>query len=288
MAGLVGTDGVEVAEQGHVQGGVCLADIGQDALGHGLRGAIGVGGGTHGEVLGDGHTGRVAVNGGRGAEDKVLAAVAAHHIQNDQGAVEVVIVVFNGLGDTLAHSLVGCKLDDRGDIRALGEDLLHILMLGHIGLIEAEVLARDLLDPLQHHRRSVIVVIGHHHIVASVQQFNAGVAANVASAAGNQNCHCKNLSLVTIVAFFVRALPLLPKEYRFLHAESSTAHFMRLDSCCIFFRTMMKPQIFLHPAHGGKTLFVQMRERSPGTQKWPPGRAAIPFSLFKGVRTGVR
>lgn len=106
--------------------------------------------------------------------------------------------------------------------------------------------------------------------------------------AGNQNCHCKNLSLVTIVAFFVRALPLLPKEYRFLHTESSTAHFMQLDSCCIFFRTMMEPQIFLHLAHGGKTLFVQMRERSPGTQKWPPGRAAIPFSLFKGVRTGVR
>ena len=131
--------------------------------------------------------------------------------------------------------LVSGKLDDSGDVRALGEDLLHILMLGHIGLIEAEVLARDLLDPLQHHRRSVIVVIGHHHIVASVQQFNAGVAANVASAAGNQNCHCKNLSLVTIVAFFVRALPLLPKEYRFLHTESSTAHFMQLDSCMVWF-----------------------------------------------------
>ena len=157
----MGTDGVEVAEQSHVQGGVSLADIGQDALGHGLRGAVGVGGSTHGEVLGDGHTGGVAVNGGRGAEDKVLAAVAAHHIQDNQGAVEVVIVVFNGLGDTLAHSLVGCKLDDGGDVRALGEDLLHILMLGHIGLIEAEVLARDLLDPLQHHRRSVIVVIGY-------------------------------------------------------------------------------------------------------------------------------
>ena len=113
-AGLVGTDGVEVAQQGHVQAGVGLADIGQDALGEGLGGAVGVGGGTDGEVLGDGHAGGVAVDGGGGAEHEVVAAVAAHHVQNDQGAVEVVVVVFDGLGDALAHSLVGCKLDDRG------------------------------------------------------------------------------------------------------------------------------------------------------------------------------
>ena len=50
-AGLVGADGVEVAQQSHIQGGVRLADIGEDALGHGLGGAVGVGGGTHGEVL---------------------------------------------------------------------------------------------------------------------------------------------------------------------------------------------------------------------------------------------
>ena len=35
-AGLVGTDGVEVPQQGHVQLRVSLADIGQDALGEGL------------------------------------------------------------------------------------------------------------------------------------------------------------------------------------------------------------------------------------------------------------
>ena len=74
QAGLVGTDGVEVAQQGHVQGGVSLADIGQDALGKGLGGAVGVGGGTHGEVLGDGHAGGVAVDGGGGAEHEVAGS----------------------------------------------------------------------------------------------------------------------------------------------------------------------------------------------------------------------
>ena len=193
-AGLVGADGVEVAQQSHVQGGVSLADIGEDALGESLGGAVGVGGGTHGEVLGDRHTGGVAVDGGGRAEHEVVAVVPAHHIQDDQRAVEVIVVVFDGLGHALANGLIGCELDDRRDVGTLGEDLLHILVFGHIGLIEAEVLAGDLLDPLQHHRRSVIVVIGHHHIVASVQQFDAGVAADVACAAGNQNSHVQYLS----------------------------------------------------------------------------------------------
>ena len=131
----MGTDGVEVTEQGHIQSGVSLADIGQDALGKGLGGA-GLSGGTHAKSLGDGHAGGVAVDGGGGAEHEVAAVVAAHHVQNDQGAVEVVVVVLDGLGDAFAHSLIGGKLDDSIDIRALGEDLLHVLVLCHIGLIE--------------------------------------------------------------------------------------------------------------------------------------------------------
>ena len=125
QAALVGTDGVEVAQQRHIQAGVSLADVLQNALGEGLGGAVGVGGSTHGEVLGDGHAGGVAIDGCGRAEHEVVAVVMAHHVQNDQRAVEVIIVVLDGLGHALAHSLVGCKLDDGGDVRALGEDLLH-------------------------------------------------------------------------------------------------------------------------------------------------------------------
>ncbi len=42
QAALVGTDGVEVAQQRHVQAGVRLADVLQNALGKGLGGAIGL------------------------------------------------------------------------------------------------------------------------------------------------------------------------------------------------------------------------------------------------------
>ena len=204
-AGLVGADGVEVAQQRHIQAGISLADILQDTLGEGLGGAVGVGGGTHREVLGNGHAGGVAVDGGGRAEHEVLAAVAAHHIQNDQCAVEVIIIVFDRLGDALAHSLVGRKLDDRGDVRALGEDLFHVLVASHICLIESEVLAGDLLHAVQHHRGSIVVVICHDHVVAGVQKLDAGVAADITGTAGNQNCHSPvplSLIHITVAAGF--------------------------------------------------------------------------------------
>ena len=232
----MGTDGVEVAQQRHIQAGVRLADVLQNALGKGLGGAVGVGGSAHREVLGDGHTGGVAVDGSGGAEHEVMAIMMAHHVQNDQRAVEVIVVVLDGLGHALAHSLVGCKLDDGGDVRALGEDLLHVLAAGHVCLVEAEILAGDLLDPVQNHRRSIIIVICHHDIVASVQQFDAGVAADVAGTAGNQNCHSRVPLSHSISCFFSlrRALPGLLKEYRFLPPTARGAFFIQIYFCCIF------------------------------------------------------
>lgn len=188
----MGADGVEVPQQGHVQGGVGGANVGQDALGKGFGGAIGVGGGAHGEILGDGHSSRVAVDRGGGAEHKVLAAVAAHHVQDHQRAVQVVGVVLDGLGDALAHCLIGGKLDHSVNVRALGKDLLHILLAGHVSLIEAEVLAGDLLHPLQRGVAGVVEVVRHYDVIARVQQLDAGVAADVTSAAGDQNCHNKS------------------------------------------------------------------------------------------------
>ncbi len=183
--------GVEVPQVGLVQAGISFADVGQNPLGEHLGGAVGVGGGADGEVLGDGDAGGVAVDGGRGAEHKVVAVMAAHHVQDGEGAVEVVGVVLDGLLDTLAHGLVGCELDDGGDVRAFGENVLDLLGVGHVRLKEAEVLAGDLFDAVQHDRAGVVEVVCHHNVVACIQQLNAGVTADVAGAARYQNCHNK-------------------------------------------------------------------------------------------------
>mgnify|MGYP002711454677 CR=1 FL=1 len=94
----------------------------------------------------------------------------------------------------LADGLIGCELDDRRDVGTLGEDLLHILVFGHIGLIEAEVLAGDLLDAVEDHRGCIVVIVRHDNVVAGIQELDAGVAADVACAAGNQNSHVQYLS----------------------------------------------------------------------------------------------
>ena len=52
----------------------------------------------------------------------------------------------------------------------------------------------DLLDPVQHHRARIVVVVRHYDVVACVQKFDTGVAADIAGAAGNQNCHSRYLA----------------------------------------------------------------------------------------------
>ena len=195
----MGADGVEVAQHRHIHAGVSLADIGQDALSEHLGGAVGVGGVAGGEVLGDGDAGGVAVDGGRRAEHKVVAVMAAHDVQDGQGAVEVVGIVLDGLVDALAHSLVGRELDDGGDVGALAEDVLDVIGLGHVGFVEAEVLAGDLLDAVQHHRAGVVKVVRHDDVVPCVQQLDAGVAADVSGAARYQNCHNKPSSRLIVL-----------------------------------------------------------------------------------------
>ncbi len=61
QAALVGTDGVKQRSSATFRLGSALQTSCGITLGKGLGGAVGVGGSAHGEVLGDGHTGGVAV-----------------------------------------------------------------------------------------------------------------------------------------------------------------------------------------------------------------------------------
>ena len=189
QAGFVRTDGVEVAQKGHIQRGIGLAHIFQNALGESLGGAIGVGGAAHGEILTDGHTGRIAIHRCAGGEHKVFAVITAHHIQNVQGAVEVVGIIFNGLGNAFAHSLIGRKLDHRINIGVFGKDLFHLCLIRHVGFHKTEVFACDLLYTAHSLGAGIVKVIRHHNVIPGCEQLNAGVAANIAGAAAYQNCH---------------------------------------------------------------------------------------------------
>ena len=203
-AGGMRTDGVKVAQHGDVERRVGVAAVGEDALGKHLGGAVGVGGGPGGEILGDGHAGGVAVDGGRGGEDEVVAVMTAHDVQDVERAGQVVGVILDGLGDALAHGLVGGELDDAVDVGVGGKDALHRRFVGHVGLDKAEILAGDLFDAGQRFGAGVVEVIRHDDVVPCGQKLHAGVAADVAGATAYQNCHADRL-LFLLSCCFVRA-----------------------------------------------------------------------------------
>ena len=188
-AALVGTDGVEVPQQGHVQPGVGGADVGQDLLLEQLGGAVGVGGASGGEVLLDGDGVGVAVHRGGGGEHEVLHPVAAHGLEQVQGADQVVGVVLQGLGHALAHRLQSGEVDHGVDVRVLGEQGLHLVLMAQLGPDEGDGLPGDFLHPAQGLLAGVVEVVRHHDLIARVDQLHAGVAADIAGAAGDQNRH---------------------------------------------------------------------------------------------------
>ena len=225
--------------------GVSLADIGQDALGEGFGGAVGVGGGTHGEILGDGHAGGVAVNGGGGGEDDVVAVVVPHHVQNVQRGGQVVGVILDGLGHTFAHGLVGGKLNDAVDVAVFGKDFFYGSLVGHIRLNKAEILAGDLLHTLQSLRAGVVVVIRHNNVVTCGQQFDTGMAADVTGTAANQNCHNKRSFYNVLILPYVagscrRSRPLLPLFYFVGAVPSIVVYGSSISFCCLFCRRAVR------------------------------------------------
>ena len=60
---------------------------------------------------------------------------------------------------------------------------------GYIGLHTGYGLAGDALDPIQGLGIAIAVVVQHRHAVARVEQFQAGVAADIAGAAGDKDVH---------------------------------------------------------------------------------------------------
>ena len=105
------THGVEVAQQDDVPLRVGLLDVHQHLLKHAFRPTIGVGALALGAVLRDGYLHGVTIDGGATAEDDVLAAMTAHHVDQHKGTGNVVLVVFPRLLYALAHGLQAGKVD---------------------------------------------------------------------------------------------------------------------------------------------------------------------------------
>ena len=116
-----------------------------------------------------------------------MAIVTAHNIQDVQGAVQVVGVILDGLGNAFAHGLVGGKLDHTVNAGIFRKDLFNCRMVGHVCFHKLEILTGDLAHTLQGFGAGVVIVICHHNIVTRIEKLHTGMAADVTGAAADQN-----------------------------------------------------------------------------------------------------
>ena len=79
--------------------------VSQNLLEHALGASIRIGDLTLRTFLGDRHKCRIAVYGCGRTEHNALAAVTAHHIAEDQGSGNVVVIIFQWLVYRLTNSL---------------------------------------------------------------------------------------------------------------------------------------------------------------------------------------
>ena len=102
--------------------------------------------------------------------------MVAHHIQQDECACHVVVVILQGLGNTLAHCLQAGEMDNSLGLFCL-EHLCHCLCIA------------DFTYTLQSLRVGVVEIIHYNHAVTSLVQLDNGVAADVSSTTREKNLH---------------------------------------------------------------------------------------------------
>ena len=97
--------------------------------------------------------------------------MVAHDVDEHQGVLDVVVVVFDGLAHRLADGLKAGKVDDAVNLMGI-EDLVHRIAVEHVGLVEGEVLgglvAHDGLDAVDGDGAGVGEIIDDDDLVATL------------------------------------------------------------------------------------------------------------------------
>ena len=80
-------------------------------------------------------------------------------------------------------------MDHRGGLRRLPEHRAQRIEVDQVDLVEGEGAPAQGLDPAQGLPARVGQVVDDRDLVAAVQQFQAGVTADITGAAGDENMH---------------------------------------------------------------------------------------------------
>ena len=185
---LMRADGVEIAQQHDaplVVGGVnVLEDIFNVKLGR----AVGVGGAARRHILTQRRGVVGAVNGGGGREHDFFHARVAHGFAERHRAAHVVLIIFQRLAAAFAHGLEPGEMDDRVDF-ILGKNSVQPRAVADVTFAELEVAAGNFPDAIERFRLAVIEIIEYNDLITLLDEFDAGVRADVTGAARNKNRH---------------------------------------------------------------------------------------------------
>ena len=185
QARFVGADGIEVAQPGDAPVGFGVVKIGEDVLDHEFAAAIGIGRGTR-EVFADRDAGWVAIDGGGGGEDEGLDIGPAHGGEQLRCAVNVVVVILKRLFDGFADGFESGEVHHRGDGVA-GKDAFEQRRIANVAFDEARALAAERFQPVDDIGAAVAEIVENEQVMPGLRQRNAGVRADVAGAAGDED-----------------------------------------------------------------------------------------------------
>jgi len=131
------------------------------------------------------------ISGGAKEGEHVFAlhAMRLHGLQKRPGACDIVYVVIEGPCHRIGYCLQPREMYDCVD-PMITERAIEQAGVANVSLDEAGPLAGDLLDAVNDDRRAVAEIVEHDGVVAGVDQFDTGMRAHIAGAAGEKDyCH---------------------------------------------------------------------------------------------------
>ena len=192
-------NGIEVTKQHDIPFEVGGVQVGKNLLDHPFRPTVRVGGRLLFRGFAQRHAIGLAIHRCARAEHNALAAMLAHNVAQNERVGDVVVVILERLFDALAHGLEAREMNNAVNI-VFGEDALERVTIEHVVLVELHALGstrrsfavgfrllHDLSDAINGLLAGIRQVVDNDHAIASLEQLNARMAANKASAAGNQD-----------------------------------------------------------------------------------------------------
>ena len=115
--------------------------------------------------------------------------MVSHDVKKGEGVAQVVRVVLDRLGNRLANGLEAGKVNDKVN-GVLIKDVVECICIVDVCLVERKALSvffsHNSFDAVDNLCRSIREVINNYGLVAGIEQFNNGVAANKTRATGDK------------------------------------------------------------------------------------------------------